>query len=652
MDATSTTTGPPGPIARGRWQRPRKVLTIGLGLAIIGCWVAPWAARLSHPSLLTDDVVRVILLQRHPTVQRLFIPFNEHLAPLFAGVATIAWFAGGARLESVPTAFAWAGLLPFLLCLPSLFAWIRAETGSTTTGWAATTLFAGTPAFAEAVTWHAASSFCWALLPTLVALTIAARSDGRPGRRDQFTLMCCCLIAPMGSAVGLFAGPAVMARLVPWEMPKGGDLRSWIGRCVRSSGPMLGTLGFLAIGGLFGLDEAVSSSTRGERDLVGGLVRAAEAPGTLLLAGFLGSGDAAASRFSATGLQLLSAAGALAVLIAVLRGRTDDRARLMAASALIALPYVLISCARVHVVGSGTLWQNTRYHLFPTAGLVMLFGLAGARWLRRLDARPLGSRAAVLGLAAGMVLFHATAFEHHLGIFRFRDQAGTLRALDRLAVEARGLGIARDRVVQAFDPVIPRWSFAGGNVLELLPETSPAGTIDTVGPDVDVRSLLLSRLAVEDRSALLAGLDASAYLDESPALGTADIWPRTATLGRVGQTRNMAPEPDGLPGRYQSAGWPGFIEFEFGEPDSSATPGPVSLLLPRIEADQPLQVWWRGADGSWSSALSVTLDPQSPGPVRLRLSDLPHWDGSDARAVRLVVPRRGPIAIEAPTLLR
>src|SRR5690606_7519883 len=110
-----------------------------------------------------------------------------------------------------------------------------------------------------------ASSFCWALLPTLVALAVAARQGGRagpgPSARGLGAIAACCLLAPMGSAVGLFAGPAAAARLWP------GSGTGWARAACRAAVPLAGTAAYLAMAGLVGHDAVGAESVRANRDL-------------------------------------------------------------------------------------------------------------------------------------------------------------------------------------------------------------------------------------------------------------------------------------------------------------------------------------------------------------------------------------------------
>src|SRR5262245_45579404 len=71
---------------------PRALLVVLALLATL-----PYASRLAHPSLYADDVVRVACQRTMPLSQRLSLPFNEHLAPMFELVTSVTWLIADGR---------------------------------------------------------------------------------------------------------------------------------------------------------------------------------------------------------------------------------------------------------------------------------------------------------------------------------------------------------------------------------------------------------------------------------------------------------------------------------------------------------------------------------------------------------------------------
>ena len=89
-------------------------------------------ARHFHPSLFSDDVVRIADLQTKPLTALLLRPFNEHIAPVFELVSWTTWQLAGRLLSNAAVAFTAASIIPFLLCMPALGTLVRRESRSVT----------------------------------------------------------------------------------------------------------------------------------------------------------------------------------------------------------------------------------------------------------------------------------------------------------------------------------------------------------------------------------------------------------------------------------------------------------------------------------------------------------------------------------------
>ena len=508
----------------------------------------------------------------------------------------------------------------------------------------AVVLFATSPIAAECVYWFSASSFTWALLLTLAALRASQRADrGAPSDVHPAAMAACwSFLAPMGSAVGLLAGPLAMIRLGPSD-PKGG-VRSHLRRVL----PMLGTVAALAFAAIVRHRVGPVEPSLGFGEIVGGLGKVAEAPAALLIGGLLGivGEGAILPRAAARGSGI---AGLAIVAMRLRRAEPGHRRGLLAAGFLVIGPYLLIFGVRASIVGDESLLRTQRYHLLPMAGLSLLIPIAWSKALQRLDPRPTLGLGAVAALALAMTILHRPMFEVRASYLRCQtDQMPVLRSLDRLSATARRLGIDRSRVLAALDPVTPRWSYAGGNILEMLPETAD-GDRAALPPPLDLdadRDALLAALGPGDRRALFAEMDASSYLVAAE--------PAVADRGSV-EGRGVIAfrlQPIGAAGHYQSLGWPSCLEYEFPDRTEAGPDHAATLRIPAIEGGRRVQLWWAGDDRRWSIDRSVTLPGIADGGL-LRLGDLPHWDGPAVRRVRIVVLDRGPLAITGqPALIR
>jgi hypothetical protein len=88
----------------------------------------PVIARIRRPTLLSDDITRVVELIEQPLSKLLVRPFNEHLAPLFDFVSWSTWQAVGHDLRLAPLGFCIASVLPWVLLVVLLAAWLKLKT--------------------------------------------------------------------------------------------------------------------------------------------------------------------------------------------------------------------------------------------------------------------------------------------------------------------------------------------------------------------------------------------------------------------------------------------------------------------------------------------------------------------------------------------
>jgi hypothetical protein len=194
--------------------------------------------------------------------------------------------------------------------------------------------------------------------------------------------------------------------------------------------------------------------------------------------------------------------------------------------------------------------------------------------------------------------------------------------------------------LRVLDPVFARWESAGHNVLTLLPETRGEGIAEAGRTNAEARATLLAGLDAGSRRAVFTGTDATAHL-MPVAAGGIDAATADADAGR--ETGSVGLEPDGAPGRFRAVGWLPHADFALARIDPGAG-GPVrSVRLPWFACDGPVEIWWTGLDGSFSHLRRVVLPyglgDDGDGAARvLRLDALPHFDGTDARALRLVFP--------------
>ena len=347
----------------------------------------PYQARLRGPSIYADDVDRIVQLQNVSLGPMLFLPFNEHVAPLFQAVSWVSWQVAGHDLTRVAHVLTLASFLPLIPTL-ALIAWIvRRETRSTTVALAGVATFSLSWLAIETVYWYSASSFLWALLATLLAWHF---TDPEPSRwRRPWLAVLSAAAAPAFSAIGLLAGPLAAVRV----------LGSPGKRRLPALWPLLGTGLAIALYAVVHDRAALTSNVGRSAGLATGLLTAIRAPVASLVPALFGI-----RTWQATGgvalLQALLAVLATAALLIMAR-QPRDRPLILGGLLLTFGGYVLTFCPRAGEPGRALL-ETQRYHLFPMLGLVFLLAPVLRPLLARCDARPLGRVWAAAGVRGGL----------------------------------------------------------------------------------------------------------------------------------------------------------------------------------------------------------------------------------------------------------
>ena len=171
---------------------------------------APLLRRLRHPTLQSDDIMRLVDLIETPFRQLFFLPFAEHVAPLFQLVSWITWEAIGHDLRLAPFAYCLATVSAWAMTLVLLGVWLVRETGSRTAAFVAVALVSQSPLVRETSSWFSSSSFSWAISGILIAVLGAGGLARRRGSLGLIVLGVA--LAAAGTSLGILAAPLAMLR--------------------------------------------------------------------------------------------------------------------------------------------------------------------------------------------------------------------------------------------------------------------------------------------------------------------------------------------------------------------------------------------------------------------------------------------------------
>jgi hypothetical protein len=627
------------PDAPGRPRRDR-LATLLTGIFIVLCLYPHWG-RLRHPSLWSDDVLRVSELQTTPARAIFFRPFNEHIAPVFELVSWATWQLAGKRLIHAPWAFTFASLVPTLLCLAVLRRLVARECGSETTARVAVALFGISWVAIETAWWYSASSFAWALLGTLIAwLSVVEALHARSQRLRAAwwgLAVLSALPAPAGSGIGLLAGPVAALRVLTDVDASKRRWSTW----ASASAPIVGTGAYLLVVSFFRYRDVLANSVQRNADLTLGLLSVARAPIDVLLPGLLGLRNI--DVWLPHGRDVILFFVGLAV-VAVWAWRSRRRGMIAAGVALILGGYGLTYPFRT-VHGPHWILEVERYHLFPQLGLVLVLAPALKRLLARWDDRPRASAFVAVAAAAILLVMHLPELRMRARAYHFAEQPRTLRALERVQNICEQQQITREQALNALDPIRTRWFDHEYNALSMLGVPAVKSPI----PSEQVRAKLLASLTAAEREALCGGMDATKYLRPISASGELE----SVAVGSLVASYQMRPSAQA--GRYEAWRGPAYLEYRLETPPARATAHELELCWDAAGKDQSVELWWASDGGKWSETRRVLLkaDPTPRGSKwAIPLDRIPHLDAAHTRRYRVLLRKPGVIALEAPRLLR
>ncbi len=565
-------------------------------MAILGIVFVFHYRRLSHPTLLGDDLIRVIDARVLPLREQLFRPFAEHVAPGFE-VATAALVRPfGDRIDLLPAALTGFAFLTWVLMLCAASWWAARISNRHEAACLIFVFFGVSSACIEVPWWFSAATYSLSAACIFMILGVIS------GRSHRIFLRF--LIVSSGTALAMsFSAIGLLALL--------------LGACAsvaRFGISRAAGLDLIALGTGFSVSSAIAHSLGGEvvstestRLCAAGFAYALATPGGVAMPLFLGiDAHAVTHHFSfAIGIAMTAL-----LFVGLKRSRLSNPIR-MDLVAMAIVPYLAIYPTRAGLVESGA-WAmpdflyfwTSRYHLFMTAVLSFASAMAVIRlkdWLephrfRLTQCLPV----CIVGIYVVSQCHNANLMRH---FENQADQADTLTALVRLRRFADSERISIGRLERLLPPVRRGWN---ASVLELRPDRFPlvrlierrgeyVGDPVSNSEDDELRQKIVDsigmrawRLANANR---LSNLDPADHLDIS---GFRTVEPQEMTFeksDRHGDLAWVVLEPFG------------HVEFSlYGLSRRS------NVIFENLQADGTVHIQWT-TDATWDDSRIAEFDP-------------------------------------------
>ncbi len=618
--------------------------------------------RLTKPTILGDDVIRLVDARTLPLMKQLFRPFSEHVAPGFELATAAITRPLENHLNLMPVAFTLFALGSWLLFLAVTAGWVRQITGSSDIA-AMTVAFTGvSSACLEVPWWFSAATYSLsaaAIFAVLwaIALTFQPEMVNRDSKWKSQLVIAVVIGSLTGasmsfSALGLMAVIlGSIAAMIQTGFSKSSFIK--IGAILSGLGAYMWACQFL--GG--DLIDAAAKNNRHMTDIIRGLMYAASVPGGVTFPLFLGV-DA---RWLTTHFQWLSGLFmSLIVVVAIWAGyRLNCYSKMvmwLILSLLIA-PYLVIYPTRAGLVSDGR-WAEpdflyfwtSRYHLFAIVGLALFGSSLINKALVRIP-RTYIRQFLKVGICVIAAILQSRNIIHWSWMMDQPDQAGTLSALMKLQAVVDNLNVPDSQLLRIFPPVRRGWN---ASVLELRPDAFPlvrliSERVDDDRPETQGDELVSERIyqAIGQENWLILRSGRLLNLDSIKSLQNGqEIIIKADVLEKAEQKG---------PSRWKILDYGGYLEFSI--PDFKNT---ESVILESVKADGPIAFQWTMNSESWDDRRSAWFETKAidhqPVPERFSFSKTDFYTtptdiNQTGRTVRLRVKplRPGPFSIGSLT---
>lgn len=557
--------------------------------------------RIMQPTLLGDDVIRLVDARTLPLIKQLFRPFSEHIAPGFELLTAILVRSLGDSLTAMPSAFTLFAFGSWIVFLISVALWVGRITGRVDVARMTFLMVGVSSACIEVPWWFSASTYSLSAASVFgVLLAVEGRGPVTVSRLVGIAFLTG--LAMSFSALGLMA--LVLGGFM--IVVQSGSSKASFQKCVFM---VIGLACYWTICRTFGGDliATAANNNRNMTDIPLGLTYAAAVPGGVALPLLIGlDSQWITDQFT----FLIAIPITVFMLLGVWLSLRKSTLKWHIIS-LLMLPYLVLYPTRAGLVSTER-WNEpdfiyfwtSRYHLFAIVGLSLYLAIVISHILHRI-AKPFIRELAMTLMMIAMLLMQSGNREHLSWMMQQPDQGPTLLSLMKLQSIARHNQVNQDELLQIFPPVRRGWN---ASVLELRPDVfplvrliadrSPASKLQTPQETAGLNRLLLIKFMRDQlgdehwlnlRAERLLNLSSS-----EPSVNSVPVLiheMKSEKAEQIDQTSWMIND------------WGGYIEFkpELENPRQA-------LYLQNLTADTQIRIEWSFDGKDWDNRLSAWLE--------------------------------------------
>ncbi|MEI7920291.1 MAG: hypothetical protein WCJ40_00100 [Planctomycetota bacterium] len=556
--------------------------------------------RLMKPTILGDDVIRIVDARTLPFKQQLFRPFSEHIAPGFELATAAIVRPLFNHLDWIPTAFTIFALASWIIFLGILGGWVRQMTGNSEIARMTVAITGVSSACLEVPWWFSAATYSLSSASVIGVLwMIGVNTDKKESELVKgLKIGLLTALAMSFSALGLMAVVLGSVAILAKSGIHKGSIRLWVRM-------IAGLIAYIIVCTILGGDllDAATHKNRSMTNIPMGIAYSVAVPGGVALPLFLGM-DA---KWVTTHFQWL-----ISIILTLMgiggvwtsyRWKCFSKSVMQMIMCLILVPYLVIYPTRAGLVTDGRWAQadflyfwTSRYHIFAIIGFSILLSAIIHKIVTKVPQKKIRDLLGIVIIIAIAMLQKGNT-NHWSWMKEQPDQKATMISLMKLQDTARSENIGDTELLQIFPPVQRGWN---ASVLELRPDAFPLVRL------IASRNLENHSNGLSNRNSLSAdrifqkiGLEHWLTLRAGRLLNL-----NKYSLGAMDQEIETGPEilekarKDGL-NRWNVLEYGGYIELTIRNVTDSET-----IYMESVEGDGPIELLWTMNKDSWDSRRS------------------------------------------------